>query len=385
MDKIELFTGLLTKIDEFERKSKSPLQTYSQHIKDVLEIVINIDLSWSRSWIGFHASLYYGDFERPPYNETFDKEWGGLHSIPVQWQEKTTKDIIEYIEKTVTKPTEEIAQSLMHCFEEAEKLSKEFSIELQILRDMDGFEKEIEILDKIEKIKWFITPETFWKSKMPTQILTRDQFAASQGIIVPPHIAYESHQLSLKSMYSGVSKFLNESKDLLQRILRRLEYKQSPDDIHDTSIQKVKLICKRFHLVTRQLRQRHSDRTTFVIDDEYDVQDLLHSLLKIFFDDVRAEEYAPSYAGSSSRMDFLLKSEKIVIEVKKTRKKLEGKEVGKQLIDDIAHYNTHPDCKTLVCFVYDPEGRIGNPRGLETDLNRISDELSVIVFIEPSF
>ncbi|MFZ2498774.1 hypothetical protein [Methanosarcina sp.] len=38
----------------------------------------------------------------------------------------------------------------------------------------------------------------------------------------------------------------------------------------------------------------------------------------------------------------------------------------------------------MLCFVYDPEGRIGNPFGLENDLNMMSiEELQVIVKIEP--
>ncbi|MFC1712719.1 hypothetical protein ACFL6S_03560 [Candidatus Poribacteria bacterium] len=144
-------------------------------------------------------------------------------------------------------------------------------------------------------------------------------------------------------------------------------------------------LCKRFHLVARQLRSRRENRATLEIEDEYDVQDLLHALLKIFFDDVRPEEWTPSYAGSSSRMDFLLKIEKIVVEVKKTRKGLKDKEIGDQLLIDIGRYRSHPDCETLVCFVYDPEGRISNSSGLATDLGLLSsEELSVVVFIEPS-
>ena len=45
---------------------------------------------------------------------------------------------------------------------------------------------------------------------------------------------------------------------------------------------------------------------------------LLHALLLLYFDDIRAEEWTPSYAGKSARMDFLLKNEGVVIEVKKT-------------------------------------------------------------------
>ena len=80
-------------------------------------------------------------------------------------------------------------------------------------------------------------------------------------------------------------------------------------------------------------------------------------------------------------MDFLLKAEKIVVEVKKTRSKLGAKEIGSELADDILRYRSHPDCKTLVCFVYDPEERILNPRGLEHDLSQPVGELQVKVYV----
>jgi len=142
-------------------------------------------------------------------------------------------------------------------------------------------------------------------------------------------------------------------------------------------------MCERFHLVARQLRSRHESRPTLDVQDEYDVQDLFHSLLHLHFSDVRAEEWTPSYAGKSSRMDFLLKQERIVVEIKKTRQSLDAKELGSQLIEDIARYQTHPGCDALVCFVYDPDGRICNPRGIENDLRREEGELFVEVWIRP--
>jgi len=143
----------------------------------------------------------------------------------------------------------------------------------------------------------------------------------------------------------------------------------SPDT--NSSINVVRKICSRFHTVAKQLRDhRHENRDTIIIEDEYDVQDLLHALLKIFFDDIRPEEYTPSYAGGSSRIDFLIKSEKIAIETKKTRKGLKGKEIADQLIIDIDRYKAaHPYCETLFCFVYDPENLIQNPIGFEKDIN----------------
>lgn len=142
-------------------------------------------------------------------------------------------------------------------------------------------------------------------------------------------------------------------------------------------------LFSRFHRIARQLRKRHNDRSTLEVDDEYDVQDLLHALLRLYFDDIRDEEWTPSYAGKSARMDFLLKSEGLVIEIKKTRNGLTDKEVGDQLIIDVDRYKTHPDCRKLICFVYDPEGRIGNPEGLVRDLNS-QHEGFVDVIVEPS-
>lgn len=46
-------------------------------------------------------------------------------------------------------------------------------------------------------------------------------------------------------------------------------------------------------------------------------------------------------------------------------------------------YKTHPDCKKLICFVYDPENRIKNPRGFENDLSKTTDKLIVKVYIRP--
>lgn len=143
------------------------------------------------------------------------------------------------------------------------------------------------------------------------------------------------------------------------------------------------LLCSRFHIMVMQLRERHDQRSTLDVGDEYDVQDLMHSLLRLFFEDVRKEEWTPSYAGKASRMDFLLPQEEIVVETKKTRPGLTAKELGSQLIEDIARYKAHPGCKRLVCFVYDPEGRVANPRGIEEDLSRNDTGIDVKVIIAP--
>lgn len=150
------------------------------------------------------------------------------------------------------------------------------------------------------------------------------------------------------------------------------------------TINRIEKILERFHTVAKILEDRRQGHAPFQVNDEYDVQDLLHAILKIDFEDIRPEEWTPSYAGSCSRMDLLLKDEKIVIETKKTRDGLGSKDIGEQLLVDITKYEKHPDCKTLVCFVYDPERKIKNPSGLKKDLeSKSSNNLNVKVWVCP--
>ena len=186
--------------------------------------------------------------------------------------------------------------------------------------------------------------------------------------------------------YERFQKGLEEAKQILHSFVEELEEYPKKDKLpQGGSIRsRIERICDRFHLVVRQLRERHKNRSTLEVEDEYDVQDLLHCLLLLEFDDVRAEEWTPSYAGGSARMDFLLKQENIVIEVKKTRQGLGAREVGDQLLIDIGRYQEHPHCSELYCFVYDPEARIGNPRGLEKDLSKTINEMEVKILIRPT-
>lgn len=165
------------------------------------------------------------------------------------------------------------------------------------------------------------------------------------------------------------------------------EYRLFPSPAGDdlpTAVARVELLFSRMHVVVRHLRKRHDSRQTLDVKDEYDLQDLLGALLRIFFDDVRPEETTPSYAGKASRIDFLIKAESIAVETKMTRPGLSDREVGSELIEDAARYAAHPNCKMLLCLVYDPDGRILNPAGLTNDLSRSHGTLSVRVTVVPT-
>ncbi len=142
-------------------------------------------------------------------------------------------------------------------------------------------------------------------------------------------------------------------------------------------------IFRRFHRTVQQLQHRYNKREPLTIKDEYDVQDLMHAILLLFFDDVRPETHTPNYAGNSSRTDFVLWKEKIVVETKMTRKKLGQKEIANELIVDKERYSSDTRCKTFICFVYDPDGRCENPQALENDLAQESSPRTRVVVHSP--
>lgn len=218
------------------------------------------------------------------------------------------------------------------------------------------------------------------------------EFLKSKGVIKDFKLLQGSHRWEGRLRITVEQIDLNKVVEIMAEDYKRRSQSNKIDDQSAVvapisnnilPLEKVCQLIERFHSVVTQLRHRHQSRPTLDVSDEYDVQDLLHALLNVYFDDVRPEEWTPSYAGKSARVDFLLKPEKIVIECKKTRAGLGVREIGDELILDIERYSKMPDCKTLVCMIYDPENRILNPGGLQSDLSRQRNSLHIEVIVVP--
>ncbi len=149
----------------------------------------------------------------------------------------------------------------------------------------------------------------------------------------------------------------------------------------------VKYILIHFDFVAEQLKTRHDGRPTIIINDEYDVQDLLHAILSMFFEDVVSEEWNPSDGASPSRPDFLLMDNGSIIEVKTTltRKSQEStlrKKLEEELNNDLIKYSRRSDCKNIYLFIYDPEHKIKKHTTFERGMStKKLDGISVFTHI----
>lgn len=365
MIKQSILSALKTGLDNLKQEAGDRLSEVHLLLNDISEYVRAFDDEWIGAWA--QQDYNYYRYKRDENKAlVLDKE----HFYQKVTNEKGVD--LKGLEKEVWK--------LLDKFKE---FKEHLVTELSGVRNIEGFSPEVEVLEKIEEYSWGIHVNDFISLVKPKSYIVRDYSKVNRPLEVPPHLYVAADLLAITSQAFSVKEFFT----LAHRLIRQIELKQEDVEAPEVSAfshQVISNLLDNFHSFYNQLKYRYNQRPTIEITDEYDVQDLLHALLKLHFKDVRAEEYTPSYAGSSTRMDFLLKEEKIVIEVKKTRERLADKEVGQQLILDAAHYASHPGCKELICFVYDPENRVKNPRGLEKDISeRSTDSLKVTLLIRP--
>lgn len=361
----------LTAVKKVFDETKSNTEELRKDLSEKIEALTKITPRYEDSWVGDwteNTDRYYKNFN------TSSRE-------AVNIDEKYIKNDLLQITGI---DLDELRKQTPIISKQFFALKDFFLSELSFIKDIEAFKNETELLKQVEEFKWGMRPGDYTRSRRPQYAFVTDPSIMNRGVQTPPHIAVGEDLIFTFSLLTSYDNF----EKLAHRLIRQLEIRSTTSSEAEAGSifqqQALQAIIEKFHSVATQLKNRYNSKPTIVIEDEYDVQDLMNALLRINFEDIRKEEYTPSYAGGSTRVDFLLKREQILIEVKKTRPTLKDKDVGNQLIVDIAHYKSHPDCKHLICFVYDPDNLLVNPRGLEDDLNRnTSEEMIVEVYVRP--
>lgn len=217
------------------------------------------------------------------------------------------------------------------------------------------FDGESEIIQAIRNIVHNIE-DNYWDISVPTgyasPLLLLSALTGLRDLADRQLTETERINNELKMPWYDVISYAHKiNLEVREAIDHGLSLSQDAVAVRSPPLERLKRLATRLPLVAGQLLHRRNEagapRPTLTINDEYDVQDLFHSILKLEFEDIRPEEWCPSYAGSSKRLDLLIKDASIVIEVKKTRASLKQKNIGEQLIIDIANYRSHQDCKHL--------------------------------------
>lgn len=148
---------------------------------------------------------------------------------------------------------------------------------------------------------------------------------------------------------------------------RKQELVLVEDEFH-TSIAEVMEALRSFSDIVRYLNTRRSKGARLELIDEAAVQDALYLMLRPWISDLVPENPTDKVANRSSIKDFVSHKNKFVIEAKFVRNKDHGKQITKELNDDIETYRYHNSCNDLIFFIYDPEGHIPDAAALERHL-----------------
>jgi REase_DpnII-MboI len=379
---VQSATDLLKQLEPLEKVSVTVTKDAQAQMQKYRSFAMSLADSWSKVPLGYLTELYYGAYEKPPAPDEIDPRFGGSLHLSPKWGSRSPGDIYQEVTRRAGFNIVQAKERLEKLLEKTAVLRTDLLVRMSVVRDLKGLTSEKKLLNDIEQFDFLRNDAyvAFRKNDLPLAIVSLDSKASAQRVKTPPHQDVAAYVYQLENQCKAVREFLEVSGRFLRQIIERGE-----DSLVESQggvsghLALVERICRRLSFAAQPLRKRRANHQPLLISDEYDVQDLLHAILRVHFDDVRPEEYTPSYGSKSTRMDFLLKDEQLAVEAKMTGNSLQEKQVLEQLAIDAAYYKQHPNCKALVCLVYDPERRIGNPKGMEKDIGGLSTpELRVV-------
>jgi hypothetical protein len=368
-------SDLLIQLEPIEKVSVPVTKEAQAQLGKYRTFAMSLADSWSKVPLGYLSDLYYGAYEKPPAQEEIDPMMGGHIYLAPNWKSRSLEDIYHEVTRRAGFNIVQPKERLEKLIEKAVAMRTDLLVKFSVLRDLEGLTSEKKLLDAIEGFDFCRDAafDAFLKHDLPLAIVSLDSKASAQRVKAPPHQQVAAHVYNLENRCIAVREFFDVSGRFLRQIVERdRDILINAQGRANEPLVLVERICRRIPSAAQPLRNRRAGHQPFVINDEYDVQDLLHAILRVHFDDVRPEEYTPSYGSKSTRIDFLLKDEQLAVEAKMTSNSLQEKQVLEQLAADAAYYKQHPDCKALVCLVYDSERRIGNPKGMEKDIGGLS-------------
>ncbi len=137
--------------------------------------------------------------------------------------------------------------------------------------------------------------------------------------------------------------------DLEKTLLKTKYVNKDTDEV-------IRDILKNFsNAIQKIIKNRRKGHPDFQIEDEYDVQDILYVILKSIFPTLRDEDPIPKVGAKSTKIDLIIREEKILIEVKMIKVK-DANEMHfiEELKVDFESYHECQWLNKLFCFVYDP-------------------------------
>lgn len=195
-------------------------------INRLLDEAAKVAPSWSGSWLGYHACVYYNGFEKPPAGAHFSTEWGlysGYESLGMgstgDWVEYAFSDIVTYIHDQAGNP--DLSRPSKDSIRAKETIEDVKHNALAMIHSQGLIESDNFLHKLIEEMEAVKAPnkDDFLKASLPRGTLSTRDTRVEHKILNPPHKAVEC------TVYGITSAFLSAGKlyKVIQRISKYLQ------------------------------------------------------------------------------------------------------------------------------------------------------------------
>jgi hypothetical protein len=179
--------------------------------------------SSSSSWVGWHSRMYYGNYDEPPVADSWNTEWGGLGHFSDRWKERSLPEVQRAIEDRAGVRLADTAHCADRVREVCQPLQQELVTVLSPVCDLAGFAKEAELMAKLEKIDWIVSPEKFVRVMAPGNVMSRDTQALGQGLQAPLHLEVMAAIATNTSTLTASKEFLTYAIRLARQVRTKLK------------------------------------------------------------------------------------------------------------------------------------------------------------------
>jgi predicted nucleotide-binding protein len=161
--------------------------------------------AWSGSPVGYHARVYYLDFERVPPGARWSKEWGFYPAISNEgrgdWREYAPDAVIRHIRETAGNPD---LVPLERESDEARKMLRDAQSEIEsilaVFQAHRADELVAELREQAAKAR-ALTQQQAAQAYVPGQIMTRDAQALGEGFVLAPHQVIQAKIVAIKAPF----------------------------------------------------------------------------------------------------------------------------------------------------------------------------------------
>ena len=216
---------LLDHADALDRLVECARQLDVREPLGVLEDAANeVGKSWSGSWLGYHAHVYYKDLEPRPPGAHFSQQSGlreeFLSDTTGEWEEFDAGFVEATIHERAGNPHMEASQRLRdEAVREFE--GRKLSV-LSVIESMGASDNFLtRLAGGLDKLRILTGSDLISAWRPSGQFVSDDMLALGQGLWTPPHVSVVARVIAVRQALNAVEKLAKIARQAGSHLARR--------------------------------------------------------------------------------------------------------------------------------------------------------------------